>query len=302
MISRTDVHTYTQVSENAETPLRISAIRVLGANSTRPSFLAHLCSPYLSSDDTTTLADVLERTRALSNRLASFDIFSSLSASIEKSPSIFASDQDVDVVLNVQEKSRFFVRTATDVGNGEGNATGTARVRNAFGGAETLEANVAFGTKTKSSFQIKIESPIPTMPSPDTKIDLTAFAADRDLTHFASCRERTQGAAARMRTLSRLGYHEFGYEAILRHISDLEPNASMTCVCSVCCQKARLITMLGSVNLPVILSSPRYHTQSCMTRETIPLQQQKVSISASFRCVRLFSFQPTPFYATDVYY
>jgi outer membrane protein insertion porin family len=178
--------------------------------------------------------EVLERTRALSNRLARFDLFSSLSASLEKSPSIFASDEDVDLVLNVQEKSRFFLRTATDVGNGEGNATGTARIRNAFGGAETLEANVAFGTKTKSSFQIKLESPIPWMPSPETKIDLTAFAADRDLTHFASCRERTHGALARIKTLSKLGYQEFGYEGILRHISDLEPTASMTCVRVVC--------------------------------------------------------------------
>jgi outer membrane protein insertion porin family len=221
-----------QVTENADASMRISAIRFLGATATRPSFLARICAPYLASDEPTTLAGVLAQTRSLTDKLARFDLFSNVSASLEKSPSYFASDDDVDLVISVAEKSRFFLRTATDVGNGEGNATGTARIRNAFGGAETVEANVSFGTKTKSSFQIRLESPIPTMPSPDTKVDLSAFAADRDLTYFASCREATKGASAKVRTISRLGYHEFGYEAILRHICDLEPTASMACVFS----------------------------------------------------------------------
>ena len=32
--------------------------------------------------------------------------------------------------------------------------TATARVRNAFGGAETLEGNMSFGTRTKSNFAV----------------------------------------------------------------------------------------------------------------------------------------------------
>lgn len=33
--------------------------------------------------------------------------------------------------------------------------TGTAKIRNAFGGAETVEGNVSFGTRTKSAFQVR---------------------------------------------------------------------------------------------------------------------------------------------------
>lgn len=36
----------------------------------------------------------------------------------------------------------------------------TVRIRNAFGGAETIEGNAATGTRTKSAFQVSNSFPI----------------------------------------------------------------------------------------------------------------------------------------------
>lgn len=94
--------------------------------------------------------------------------------------------------------------------------TATARIRNAFGGAETLEGNMSFGTRTKSSFNVGAISLSKTMPSnlrtstqvrlstplfasPDTTLSLSAFATERDLTYFAACRESLRGVRLGLR-------------------------------------------------------------------------------------------------------
>lgn len=175
--------------------MRLNAIRIVGAKSTRPGFLAKLFAPYLptipsasyldssrrspSSDPSPqTLRSLLGTTRELSALLAKFDLFTTVDASLENTPSLLAEKEDVDIVLRVKEMPRFYLRTATDVGDGEGTAvrpplvfparctfthtwinisqTGTARIRNAFGGGETVEGNVSFGTRTKSAFQVSL--------------------------------------------------------------------------------------------------------------------------------------------------
>lgn len=186
-----DADALSQVNDNLDTPVRLNAIRVIGAEKTRPSFLSTLLAPYLPNlppasylsstphprPSSQTLRGVLNTTRNVSGLLSQFDIFSQVEASLEASPSVLAEAEDVDIVLRVKEGSRYFLRTATDIGDGEGNAvssfcfglsgdgnaaltvgwdqTATARVRNAFGGAETLEGNLSFGTRTKSAFQVR---------------------------------------------------------------------------------------------------------------------------------------------------
>ncbi|GAA6049158.1 hypothetical protein JCM3770_003283 [Rhodotorula araucariae] len=232
------------VNDNLDTPLRLNAIRIFGAKSTRPSFLSRIFAPYLAplpppsflaatfSPDSPpqpseqTLRSLLQTTRELSATLAQFDIYRGVEATIERSDSVLSEREDVDIVLRVQEAPRYFLRTATDVGDGEGNATGTAKIRNAFGGAETIEGNVSFGTRTKSAFQLRIDTPVNS--SATTHADLSIFSAQRDLGFYASCSEATKGAMARLRTLTSFGSHEVAYEAVLRQIGDVAPTASMS--------------------------------------------------------------------------
>jgi outer membrane protein insertion porin family len=146
-----------QVSENLETPMHLNSIRIIGASHTRAGFLGRVAAPYLvpasqstngtspysitstllsyiypTSTSTTdeseyrpateTLRQVLAKTRNLSDDLSKFGIFDSVEAGLDKSRDVLADPYDVDLVLKVKESSRYFLRTATDVGDGEGNA------------------------------------------------------------------------------------------------------------------------------------------------------------------------------------
>lgn len=123
--------------DNLDTPLRLNAIRIVGANSTRASFLSSLIAPYLPTlppasylsssphpdpAPTQTLRSLLSTTRDVSGLFAKFDIFKEIDASLEASPSVLAEAEDVDIVLRVKEASKYFLRTATDIGDGEGSA------------------------------------------------------------------------------------------------------------------------------------------------------------------------------------
>jgi outer membrane protein insertion porin family len=67
----------------------------------------------------------------------------------------------------------------------------SARIRNVFGGAETFEANVSLGTKTRRSFRASLTTPL--TPAMDTFAELSAYGMEKDLTTYASCTEGLRG-------------------------------------------------------------------------------------------------------------
>jgi outer membrane protein insertion porin family len=96
---------------------------VEGAAHTRQSFLAWLINPHLpNTSEPSTLESVLYTTRRLSHTFQETDVFNSLEAKIERSPDVMANEGDVDIVFKTREKGRYFMKTATEMGNGEGNA------------------------------------------------------------------------------------------------------------------------------------------------------------------------------------
>lgn len=120
------------MNNNMSTPLRIASVRVEGAPKTRESFLAWLIHPHLqpsapaaSGEGSSTLGSVLHTTRGISRVLSETDIFHSVEAKIEKSRDALAGEDDVDVVIKARERGRFFMKTSTEMGNGEGNAVGS---------------------------------------------------------------------------------------------------------------------------------------------------------------------------------
>lgn len=203
----------------------MSAVRVEGANNTRDAFLGSLVSPLLPSPTGSTLSTVLTSARAISDRLLSTDIFTSLSASLEPAQSPTASPYDVDLVLNTKEKGRFFLKSSTEIGNNEGNASLTGRIRNAFGGAEVLEGNISLGTTTRRAFNASLSAPVVIL-SPDlrTHAELSVFGTQSDLSAWSSCVCAVRGLKAAIRR----GHHEIAYEAAFRNIGSLSPAASLS--------------------------------------------------------------------------
>ncbi|KAL0580908.1 hypothetical protein V5O48_001102 [Marasmius crinis-equi] len=212
-------------------PTRIADVRVEGAHKTRASFLGFLINPLLPSNSGTLdmgdLASVLHTTRAIGDRLKQTDIFHTVEARLERAKDALSSPEAVDIVFKTREKGRLLLKTSTELGNNEGNASATARVRNVFGGAETLEANVSLGTTTRRSFHASLSAPI--TPDLDTVAQLTAFDLQRDFSYFASCSEALRGIKLLVRHGDfPTGSHEFAYEAVLRNIGSLTPTASFS--------------------------------------------------------------------------
>jgi outer membrane protein insertion porin family len=116
-----------KVSDSLNSPARIVDVRVQGPTATRSSFLGCLIRPHLnvsysSSIAEGTLQDVFRRVDRMTGVLERSDIFSSVQATLERSRSPFAGENDVDVVLKVRDRPRMFLKGSTETGNGEGNA------------------------------------------------------------------------------------------------------------------------------------------------------------------------------------
>ena len=133
---------------------------------------------------------------------------------------------DIDVYLSVVEKSRFKFKTGTDVGNAEGSAYINGLARNIFGGAESLNVNASFGTRTRSAYQASFETPI--LSNPDLRWEFGGLASSTQKP-WSSHEEVLKGGWMKLRwmTLSG-GRHELGYNGVWRQITGLASNASPT--------------------------------------------------------------------------
>ncbi|KAI5118902.1 hypothetical protein M0805_002818 [Coniferiporia weirii] len=214
---------------NMETPMRISSVRVQGATQTRPSFLHWLIKPHLETskeDNAATLKDVLISTKHITNKFLETDVFSAVSPRLEASRDTLARPGDVELVLQVRQKGRYFLKTSTELGDQEGSVSIQGRARNAFGGAETLEATFSTGLKTRLAGHIALSAPI--SPSLKTRGEISVFGLERDLTAFASCIEGVRGLRAVIRTVGKQVTSEFAYEGALRHVHALTQPASLS--------------------------------------------------------------------------
>ncbi|TFK22394.1 mitochondrial protein [Coprinopsis marcescibilis] len=221
------------VNDNLKTPVNISAVRVEGAHGTRKSFLGSIIDPILASSSHQTsesqsnLESVLHTSRKIGDLLYRTDLFANVEAKIERAQDPLAANGDVDIVFKAKERGKWYLSSATELGNNEGSASASARVRNVFGGAETFSANVSLGTKTRRSFTASLNAPI----TPDLRTfgELSVYNLERDQTSYASCFEGLRGLKAVIKggNLGN-GLHEMGYEVVHRHIRDLLPTASIS--------------------------------------------------------------------------
>ena len=133
---------------------------------------------------------------------------------------------DIDIYLSVVEKSRFKFKTGTDVGNAEGSAYVNGLARNIFGGAESLNVNASFGTRTRSAYQASFETPV--LSNPDLRWEFGGLASSTQKP-WSSHEEVLKGGWTKLRwTTVSGGRHELGYNGVWRQITGLASNASPT--------------------------------------------------------------------------
>ncbi|KAL4073625.1 surface antigen-domain-containing protein [Scleroderma citrinum] len=232
------LHLAELVNDTLDAPLRIASVKVHGAAHTSEAFLGWLIRPHLfstppDSADTipsaqSTLHSVLHTTRAISHSLSATDLFRTLSARIDRSAE--GSPGDVDIIYNVTEKGRFFIKTATELGNSEGTASITARLSNILGRADTFTFNSSVGTKTKRAFDASFSLPV--SPSLTTAAFISLLGADRELgAQGGHGREECVATKAGLRSwhnAAERGVHELTAEARWRSIGSLAPNAGVS--------------------------------------------------------------------------
>lgn len=233
----------------AEVPvLRLCAIRLGGLKNMRQSFLAALCRPYV--DDNAHLAwlaearygdrlrlprpgapasfiGLVESASALSMDLSRLDIVKDIAVQLEPSSVSNAHPtEDVDIVMRVQPSSRFFLKTSTSVGNSEGTASVQGKVRNVFGGAESLEGSATLGTRTRHSYNAVFTTPV--FANPDLWFSISAISQHRDLTGYLGAQDSIHFARSALMYLAGNGVrHELAYEASHRHYHHFLPDASV---------------------------------------------------------------------------
>ncbi|THV05391.1 hypothetical protein K435DRAFT_745075 [Dendrothele bispora CBS 962.96] len=222
------IHLSDLLTDNLHTSIGIASIRVLNAQKTRRSFLEWLINPLKPSPTTQQdLESTLHTVRRVSDVLDRTDIFKAVSVSVERSRDELAHLQDVDLVFRTIEKGKYAVKTSTEVGKGEVDASVNASINNVFGGAEKLSLNMAYGTTTKKTFEGSFSAPI--TPDLNTWADLSAYGLLRDHSSFANCSEVARGIKASIRHGAPFnGSHMLTYEAVLRDIGNLSPSASMS--------------------------------------------------------------------------
>ena len=72
--------------------------------------------------DESTLESVLHQTRDITHALQSTHLFKSVHPEVIRSQRPGATARDVDVLFRVQERGRLYLKSSTEVGNGEASA------------------------------------------------------------------------------------------------------------------------------------------------------------------------------------
>lgn len=147
-----------------------------------------------------------------------------LSDARESNP--YAASTDIDVSIKVAERSRFLLKTGTDLGNTEGSGYINLLWRNMFGGAEQLSVNASAGTRTRSAYSAAFSAPVNS--NPNLRLSVEGLSSDTQKT-WASHEEVIKGGLVKAFWLSPKGdLHNLAYSGTWRQITGLSAAASPT--------------------------------------------------------------------------
>jgi outer membrane protein insertion porin family len=100
-------------------PYYIHSFQIHGAKKTRRSLFESVIYPALQ---VRTLGSVIDEVHITADKLNRLDIFKHIDVLLDKSNDQFAQPEAIDVILSVEEKSRFWIKTGTEIGNDAGSA------------------------------------------------------------------------------------------------------------------------------------------------------------------------------------
>ncbi|KAI9343068.1 surface antigen-domain-containing protein [Zopfochytrium polystomum] len=237
--------------------------------------------PPQPADDSVALGDLLDQARSVGSRLARLGVFQGVVVELDVAdaggagagadgvPAKRAGEdgaEKVDVVFTVKELPRLWGQTGTNVGNNEGSMFSALRLRNVFGGAETLEGSLSYGVETRlplyegdgtsaaaattpsgpttassstaalsalggnqttTSFEVLFAKPVNA--DPDQRLEIRAGKFNRNMALYSAHSEAVTGLGAKFKLFNTsFGTHEIGYDVAWRHIYGVAKDASYT--------------------------------------------------------------------------
>lgn len=151
------------LKENATMPIRLKAVQVNNAESFRGNFLQSQIKP-LTERNLVTLDDLSKRIDKVEENLRKLNVAENMLVSLNPiQRSIFARPSNtinIVPILNLAPVRRFYAKTGTNIGNGEGDGYIQFNLRNIFGGAENLILDAITGTRTLSSYLLNYNQPV----------------------------------------------------------------------------------------------------------------------------------------------
>ncbi|KAJ3030481.1 UNVERIFIED_CONTAM: hypothetical protein HDU68_008897 [Siphonaria sp. JEL0065] len=218
-------------------PTTIASVRFEGILNTSEGLLRRHTVGLLGLPAETAFGHVAQTAHDTAARLYRLGIFKHVDVELDAAP-----EGGVVVVFHVKEVSRLYAKTGTEIGNNEGSMFTALKLRNAFGNAETLEANVSYGVETNTplyenkSFQSQLGNSFnvflskPYEADPDKMLVLSAFKQSKSMNLYSSYSQQDSGLSAKFKTIDNFvgAIHEIGYEACWRRLFDLGSTASQT--------------------------------------------------------------------------
>lgn len=149
-------------SENTTLPIRVKNVQMTGGETFRDAFLCKQLRPLLAQE-LFTLTDFVRAVDASYHALQKHQVLQNCLIQIHtlpRKPWQMRSTLEIVPVFNLLPQKRFFAKTGTNVGNGEGDGYIQFLLRNLFGGGENLVFDAVTGTKTPSSYLCDYSQPM----------------------------------------------------------------------------------------------------------------------------------------------
>jgi outer membrane protein insertion porin family len=176
--------------------------------------------------EATTLGDIVNQVQASCTRLSRLGIFKEIQVTLDTPKQPHSGADRVNVILEVKERPRLFLKTGTEIGMDEGSVSLSGNIRNVFGAGEALEGSVTRGTRTNAAFRLTFTKPL--FANPDNVLELSGFQQEVDWTETSSLVEGERGASVQWKVGSGIGHHCLGLSYGLREIGKLLENASLS--------------------------------------------------------------------------
>ncbi|CAN3364146.1 sorting assembly machinery 50 kDa subunit [Diutina catenulata] len=141
---------------NATVPVRVRNVQVTNGQAFRSSFLNAQFAPLLSGKPVT-IKHLMTQLDTITNQFKKLGMVEQCMVQLHQ-----LQDRKLTVVpvFNMVPVKRFYAKTGTNIGNGEGDGYIQFQLRNVFGGGENVGFDAVTGTKTNSSYLLNYNMPV----------------------------------------------------------------------------------------------------------------------------------------------